>query len=75
MLAEWRLKFLESGAQFSVSMVFRIDISRLRHKGLCVGSLAMMTAFLTQYGYRLDRVIEFAGFVITKFVAREMKEI
>ena len=75
MLAEWRLKFLGSGARFCVNKFSRIDISHLKHKGLFVGSLAIMTAFLTQYGSRLDRVIDLAGFVITKFVAREMKEI
>ena len=77
MLVEWRLGFLGSGAQFTVNYFsfFIGCISRLKHKGLFVGNLVLMTAFLAQYGSRKDRRLDLVGFVIMNFVVWEMKEI
>ena len=72
MLVEWRLGFLGSGAQFS----FIIGCtSRLKHKGLFVGNLVLMTVFLAQYGSRKDRRLDLVGFMLMNFAAWEMKEI
>ena len=77
MLVEWRLGFLGSGAQFTVKYYgFIIGCtSRLKHKGLFVGNLVLMTVFLAQYGSRKDRRLDLVGFMLMNFAAWEMKEI
>ena len=74
MLAKCRLEFVGSGARSTLNSISTMDLCRLNHKGLFVGSSVLMTAFLEQYGCRMDGQLGLNGSILLKFVAWETKQ-